>query len=37
MCDGAKERNVKDEKVAELRKKLSFSLLVKVLNVNKFN
>ena len=36
MCDGAKERNVKDEKVAELRKKLSF-FLVKVLNVNKFN
>ena len=37
MCDGTKERNVKDEKVAELRKKLSFSFLVKVLNVNKFN
>ena len=26
MGDGIKERNVKDEKVAELRKKLSFFL-----------
>ena len=27
MCDGAKERNVKDEKVAEIRMKLSFFLV----------